>query len=164
MRFPSGQPLWQNGTPHSMQRAPCAASSSTGRSTRNSLRSAARSPGSRYLAPERSIFRNAPSSPIDVALPGHEALAAGRDRLALRVALLLLARPLLKHALVVGREDLDELRAQRVELVEHALADRRAGAAHVLGHQRVELHGVGVVELLELIEHRRVHARAERAV
>jgi hypothetical protein len=23
IRFPSGQPLWQNGTPHSMQRAPC---------------------------------------------------------------------------------------------------------------------------------------------
>ncbi len=30
MRLPSGQPSWQNGTPHSMQRAPCRAASSAG--------------------------------------------------------------------------------------------------------------------------------------
>src|SRR5262245_6031095 len=122
-----------------MQRAPCAASSSTGRATRNSLRSPARSVASRYWTPDREIFRKAPSSPI----AGHR----------LRIALGFLAGPLLEDALVVGREDLDELRAQRVELVEDALADRRAGAAHVLAHQRVQLHRVGVVELLELVEH-----------
>ena len=36
IRLPSGQPLWQKGTPQSMQRAPCARSSSTGRVSRNS--------------------------------------------------------------------------------------------------------------------------------
>ena len=30
IRLPSGQPLWQNGTPHSMQRAPWSRSPSTG--------------------------------------------------------------------------------------------------------------------------------------
>src|SRR3954447_12548779 len=144
-----------------MQRAPRGCSSSTGFSTRNSLRSPARSVALRYLTPERSIFRKAPSSPIDV-LAFHEALAARRHRGV--VARLLLGRPLPEHALVVAREDLDELRAQRLELVEHALTDRRARAPHVLGHQVAKLDGVCLVELFELVEHRRVRARAERAV
>ncbi len=48
MRLPSGQPLWQNGTPHSMQRAPCADSSSSERWARNSRKGccATRSAGS----------------------------------------------------------------------------------------------------------------------
>src|SRR3954447_16763808 len=71
MRLPSGQPLWQNGTPHSMHRAPWAASSSSGRRTRNSLKAcspAMRCVGSSYLTPERSILRKPPSSPIAARL------------------------------------------------------------------------------------------------
>ena len=37
MMFPNGQPVWQKGTPQSMQRAPCFVSSSCGRIVRNSL-------------------------------------------------------------------------------------------------------------------------------
>src|SRR3954452_8785183 len=100
MRFPSGQPLWQNGTPHSMQRAPCSASSWSGRWSRNSLKSPTRSFGSRSGTPTRWTLRNAPSSPtVD-----HEPLAGGRD------GLLLLGGELLEHAPVIGREDLHELR------------------------------------------------------
>src|SRR3954467_11714243 len=120
-----------------MQRAPCAASSSTGLSTRNSLRSRARSVASRYFTPERSIFRKAPSSPTDEPLPTRRHRVGG--------ALELLARPRLEQALVVAREDLDELRAQRLELVEHPLADGRAGAAHVLADEVVQLDSAGVV-------------------
>ena len=37
MMFPSGQPVWQKGTPQSMQRAPWVFTSSGGRIVRNSL-------------------------------------------------------------------------------------------------------------------------------
>ena len=37
IRFPSGQPLWQNGTPHSMQRAPWSRRPSSGSDSTNSL-------------------------------------------------------------------------------------------------------------------------------
>src|SRR3954452_12890004 len=205
IRLPSGQPLWQNGTPHSMHRAPWAASSSSGRRTRNSLK--ARSPamrcvGSSYLTPERSILRKPPSSPIaarlralllrddarlaprvaaraavggrdervvDLALRGDEPPAAralrvvvvGLQRLALE---LLGGGELGEHALVVGREDLDELLAQRVPLVQHAPPDRRVRAAHVLGDEVPDLDLFALVEGLDLVEHRRVDPPAEGAV
>src|SRR4051812_17630686 len=108
IRLPSGQPLWQNGTPHSMQRAPCSASSVSGRWSTNSLKSPTRSFGSRSGTPTRWTFRNAPSSPIERdALLGQEALAARGHRL--RAGLLLLGGELLEHAAVVLGEDLDEL-------------------------------------------------------
>src|SRR3954447_485360 len=204
MRFPSGQPLWQNGTPHSMHRAPCAARSSSGRRTRNSLNAcspATRSTGSSYGMPERSILRKPPSSPIAAHLRAglrHDApvarrvhagarvrgrderlveLALGRDEaLAARALGMVVVRPqrpplerlgggdLGEHALVVGREDLDEPLAQRVPLVEHAPADRRARATDVLGDEVADLDLVALVERLDLVEQRRVDAAAERAV
>src|SRR3954452_16657282 len=116
MSLPSGQPLWQKGTPHSMQRAPWSASSRSGRWRTNSLKSPTRSDGSRSGTPTRWTFRNAPSSPtVD-----HEPFAGGRDR-----RLGLLGGKLLEHALVVGGDHLDEFRRQRLPLVEDAPADRR---------------------------------------
>src|SRR3954464_5409853 len=101
MRLPSGHPLWQKGTPHSMQRAPCRASSRSERWRTNSLKSPTRSDGSRSGTPTRWTLRKAPSSPtVD-----HEPFAGGRHR-----GLVLLGGELLEDALVVGREDLDELR------------------------------------------------------
>src|SRR3954469_3708635 len=205
IRLPSGQPLWQKGTPHSMHRAPWAPSSSSGRRTRNSLKAcspAMRCVGSSYLTPERSILRKPPSSPIGARLRAlllrHDARLArrvaaraavgGRDErlggLALRRGAALappalgvvvvgpqrLALELLgggelgEHALVVGREDLDERPAQRVPLVEHAPADRRGRAAHVLGDEVADLDLVALVERLDLVEHRRVDPAAERAL
>src|SRR5829696_10597661 len=64
MRFPSGQPEWQNGTPHSMQRAPCSRSSGTVRPSWNSLKSWTRSPIGRLRPSTRLILRNPPSSPM----------------------------------------------------------------------------------------------------
>src|SRR5919206_5089453 len=114
-----------------------------------------RSAGSSYGMPARSIFRNPPSSPIGAHLAGgldgrlvvgrrdrvvlalgrHEALAARAVRVIVvrrKGALLLGAGQLGQHALVVGREDLDETPRERVPLVEDAPAHRRAGAADVL--------------------------------
>src|SRR3954451_16089015 len=134
MRLPSGQPLWQNGTPHSMQRAPCSASSRSLRWSTNSLKSCTRSLGSRSATPTRWIFRKAPSSPIERHLLGaEEALAAGGHRAP--GGLLLLALELVEHAAVVLGEDLDELRRQVIEALEHPLPHRRAGALDVLGDQ-----------------------------
>src|SRR5690348_8936873 len=67
-----------------MHRAPCAASSSSGRRTRNSLNACSpsmRRAGSSYLIPERSILRKPPSSPIGaplaIAVADDARLAAG---------------------------------------------------------------------------------------
>src|SRR3954463_137184 len=137
MRLPSGQPLWQNGTPHSMHRAPWAASSSSGRRTRNSLKAcspAMRSVGSSYLIPERSILRKPPSSPIAARL---RALLLRHDpRLARRVA---------ARAAVRGRhERLVDLALRRDE----PLA-ARALRVVVVGLQRLALELLGGGELGE---------------
>src|SRR3954451_22952430 len=163
MRLPSGQPLWQNGTPHSMQRTPCSASSRSLRWRTNSLKSCTRSLGSRSGTPTRWIFRNAPSSPIERHLLGaEEPLAAGGHR-APR-GLLLLALELLEHAAVVLGEDLDELRHELVEALEHAAADGRAGALDVLGDQVAHLDGVGLVHRRDVLDERGIDLGAERAV
>src|SRR4051795_5627799 len=108
MRLPSGQPLWQNGTPHSMQRAPCSESSVSGRWRTNSLKSPTRSCGSRSGTPTRWTFINAPSPPTQRApVVGEDAVAPGGDLL--RAGLLLFGGELLEHAAVVLGEDLDEL-------------------------------------------------------
>src|SRR4051794_28532712 len=124
IRLPSGQPLWQNGTPHSMQRAPCSASSRSGRCSTNSRKSPTRSLGSRSGTPTRWTFRKAPSSPIERhPLLREEALAAGGDGRLLGARRLLLLRELLEHAAVVLREELHELRRQVLPVVEHRPAD-----------------------------------------
>src|SRR3954471_3894027 len=145
-----------------MQRAPCSASSRSGRWSTNSRKSPTRSLGSRSGTPTRWTFRKAPSSPIEGhPLLGQEAFAAGRDRL-LRGRRLLL-RELLEHAAVVLREDLDELRGEALPLVEHPLPDRRVGAHDVLGDEVADLDRVGLVHLHEVLPQRRVDLGAEGA-
>src|SRR3954447_10411913 len=163
MRLPSGQPLWQNGTPHSMHRAPWSASSRSERCRTNSLKSLTRSSGARSGTPTRWIFKKAPSSPIERHLLLRvEALAAGRDGLLGRGGLLL--GELLEHAAVVLREHLHELRAELVPPVEHALADRRARARDVLGDEVADLDRVGLVHRAEVLDDRRVDLGAEGPV
>src|SRR3954465_15247319 len=164
IRFPSGHPLWQNGTPHSMQRAPCSASSRSGRCSTNSRKSPTRPLGSRSGTPTRWTFRKAPSSPIERhPLLGEEALAAGGDGRLLG-GLFLLLRELLEHAAVVLREQLHELRRQVLPVVEHRLADRRVGARDVLGDEVAHLDRVGLVHLDQVLPQRRVDLGAERPV
>src|SRR3954454_19944077 len=161
IRLPSGQPLWQNGTPHSMQRAPCSASSVSARWSTNSLKSLTRSSGARSGTPTRWTFRKAPNLPIERdLLGGVEALAAGRDGLLRR--LLLFLRELLEHAPVVLREHLHELRSELVPVVEHALPDRRIRACDVLGDEVADLDRVGLVHPDQIFDHRRVDLGAER--
>src|SRR5947209_11920531 len=105
MRLPSGQPLWQNGTPHSMQRAPCRPSSVSERCRTNSRKSPTRSCGSRSGTPTRWTFRKAPSSPIERDLLLRvEALAAGRDRVLGGRGGLLLGELLEDAAVVLGED------------------------------------------------------------
>src|SRR5256885_11044584 len=163
MRLPRGQPLWQNGTPHSMHRAPCSASSRSLRWSTNSLKSCTRSLGSRSGTPTRWIFKKAPSSPIEGHLLGaEEPLATGGHR-APR-GLVLLALELLEHAAVVLGEDLDELRHEIVEALEHPPADGRGGALDVLGDQVAHLDGVGLVPRREVLDERGGDLGAGRAV
>src|SRR4051812_12631603 len=146
-----------------MQRAPCSASSVSGRCSTNSLKSFTRSSGDRSGTPTRWIFKKAPSSPIERhLLPRVEALPAGRDGLLRR--LLLFLRELLEHAAVVLREDLDELRRQLVPLVGDALADRRSGARPGLGHAGAPLDPVALAHGPEVLDPGRVDLRAERPV
>src|SRR5207244_706171 len=102
--------------------APCSASSVSERWRTNSRKSCTRSCGSRSGTPTRWTFRKAPSSPIERdLLRGVEPLTARGDGL-LR-GLFLLLRELLEHAPVVLGEDLDELLAELVPVVENALSD-----------------------------------------
>src|SRR3954463_10943611 len=160
MRLPSGQPLWQNGTPHSMQRAPCSASSVSGRCRTNSLKSLTRSSGARSGTPTRWTFTKARSSPIERHLLGRvEALAAGRDGLLRRLVLLLGEQ--LEDAAVILRKHLDELRCDLVPLVEHPLADRRVGARDVLGDEVAHLDRIRLVHRAEVLDVGRVDLGAE---
>src|SRR5436190_6009104 len=135
-----------------MHRAPCSASSVSGRWRTNSLKSPTRSRASRSGTPTRWIFRNAPSLPIERdLLRGVEALAAGRDGL---LGCLLLERELLEHPAVVLGEHLDELGGELVPLVEHALPDRRGGPRDVLGDEVAHLDRVGLVHDREVLDDR----------
>src|SRR4051794_15496191 len=64
MRFPSGQPSWQNGTPQSMQRAPWSRSCGSGRTPKISRWSRTRSPGSRSGMGTRWMWRKPLGSPM----------------------------------------------------------------------------------------------------
>src|SRR3954451_2386658 len=64
IRFPSGQPEWQNGMPQSMQRAPCAFSSGSASGSWYSMKSCTRSGIGRFGPFTRSILRKPPISPI----------------------------------------------------------------------------------------------------
>ena len=115
-----------------MQRAPWSRSSPSGarRGTRGSRSTRSAGRGSRRPALD---LQEAPSSPIAVSgdvgrrrrprlvASSPPALAAARS-----------VGPLGEHALVVGREDLDELRQQLVPVVEDAPCDRGSGALEVL--------------------------------
>src|ERR687894_778625 len=69
MRLPSGHPSWQKGTPHSMQRAPWRPASSSGRTSKISLKSRTRSRGSRSGAGTRVLVRKAPSARLTRSVP-----------------------------------------------------------------------------------------------
>src|SRR4051794_23914649 len=64
IRFPSGQPEWQNGMPQSMQRAPWAFSSGSASGSWYSTKSCTRSGIGRFGPFTRSILRKPPISPI----------------------------------------------------------------------------------------------------
>src|SRR5712691_3057629 len=173
MRLPSGHPWWQNGTPHSMQRAPCCFSSTSGSVLTNSRWSPTRSRGSRSGVSARAIFLKAPSSPTRnpngrqpgceatwlrdlgrvsrgrlLGLPGVKAVAAGRDR-----------GKLLERAAVVVWHHLHERRP----LGEYPRSDGRARALEMLRDERT--HGLEVL-FLERLEpdELRVAALPERSV
>src|SRR5712671_6566463 len=70
MRLSIGQPesLWQNGTPQSMQRAPCVRSSTSAGGVKISRKSCTRSNGSRYGTAWRSNSLKPVGLPIDAWL------------------------------------------------------------------------------------------------
>src|SRR3981081_2729204 len=128
MRFPSGQPWWQNGTPHSMQRAPWSRSSSSGSARTNSRWSPIRSPGTRSGGSARLNFLKAPSSPtlrglFRFGLAREQAVPACRHRL--------IAVTLERRAIVL-RHDLDEAKLCALPVVEDASRKGCPGAPLVL--------------------------------
>src|SRR3954469_8931057 len=64
IRFPSGQPEWQNGMPQSMQRAPCSFSSGSASGSWYSMKSCTRCSTGRFGPLTRWILRKPPISPI----------------------------------------------------------------------------------------------------
>src|SRR3954470_7491272 len=147
MRFPSGQPWWQNGTPHSMQRAPWCCSSTSGSVRTNSRWSPTRSCGSRSSCSARENFLKPPTSPtmrlLVLALAREEPVPAGRDRL---VAVLL------ERGAVVVRHHLHEAELRRLPVVEQPCGDDGIGAALVLVQQLTQEIQILVLEGLEADE------------
>src|SRR4051812_19123351 len=164
IRFPSGQPEWQNGMPQSMQRAPCSRSPSTASGSWYSAKSFTRSSIGRLRGFTRSSFRKPPSSPIERE---HLLLGLGLDLGALRgVAAILLG--LLAGALGCPRGVLLLARLARlVGLLVAAVADRvrlaltgadRRGAVPLLGDHgvvaRVDVPALGLLAQRALVVHR----------
>src|SRR3954452_10392380 len=164
IRFPSGQPEWQNGMPQSMQRAPCSRSPSTASGSWYSAKSFTRSSIGRLRGVTRSSFRKPPSSPIERE---HLLLGLGLDLGALRgVAAILLG--LLAGALGCPRGVLLLARLARlVGLLVAAVADRvrlalarahRRRAVPLLGDHRVvarvDVPALGLLAQRALVVHR----------
>src|SRR5579885_263573 len=173
MRFESGQPEWQNGTPHSMQRPACRRSSASGSVPTNSRRSRMRSRGSRSGGSRRGASmkpRSLPttSAPSDMTGAWHgDWIAASRCGLGLADEAADAARrpgvlaELVERAPEVVRHHLYE--AVRVPRRQHACRDGRARPLAVLGDERPHELLVLRLERLEADE-LRVAARGEGAV
>src|SRR3954447_23807048 len=97
-----GQPdsLWQNGTPQSMQRAPCVRSSTSAGAVKISRKSCTRSSGSRYGTAWRSNSLKPVGLPICVLATS---LRDGDDLPNLRRLFFF------QHAFVIDRHDLNKL-------------------------------------------------------
>src|SRR4051812_9768785 len=150
IRFPSGQPEWQNGMPQSMQRAPCAFSSGSASGSWYSTKSCTRSGIGRFGPFTRSILRKPPISPIarqnllrrlllglrdgpvvGAALARRAPGTGGRDRGVLVLPGLAGAGGLLVTVAVAVRRDLPRLHRARAVAV--AALGRDRGLA---GHDR----------------------------
>src|SRR5512135_406526 len=121
-------PVWQNGTPQSMQRAPWLRSRFSSRCGWNSSQSPMRSMGARSTGSSRRYSMNPVGFPIvvlcrSVAADAREVarilLAGFHDGLVADQAALFRPRDAGEHALVVLRDDLDELRQHVVPAVQH---------------------------------------------
>src|SRR4051794_24479888 len=134
IRLPSGQPEWQNGTPHSMQRAPWSRRPAIGSCCWYSWKSPTRSATGRLGPLRRSIRRKPPSSPMR----GHHtvldrARGGGGRRLVAR--LLGALGGLAQGALVVPRHHLDPGAGELVPVLEHPARDAAIGALGVLRYE-----------------------------
>src|SRR3990172_5005326 len=120
MKLPSGQPVWQNGTPHDMQREACFLTEGSGQGSKTSRQSRSRACTGRLLGPSRGVSMNAPASAVVDQLHGSALLflAAGG---ALRC-----------HALEVSGHHLHELLQAGLPAAEQARRDRAAGQLYML--------------------------------
>src|SRR5262245_5399225 len=106
-------PVWQNGTPQSMHRAPCWRSNLSSAWPWNSLHTRLRSIGESAMGSSRGNSMNPVGLPI--SLPSHASqvvrilLERRHDRLALRETFLLVALLRLEYPPVVVWVHLDEL-------------------------------------------------------
>src|SRR5262249_52557779 len=150
MMLPSGQPLWQNGTPQSMQRAPCARSLSSGILRSYSRQSCRRSLTERRSGVSRSISMNPVILPIASPVPcsGRSSAAAAVSAASVH-ALRLLTRPpglyrgetrhvvarsemlALEHRAVFGRHHPDEFRRVAVPVGQDPLGEEASGVLMV---------------------------------
>src|ERR1700733_7352050 len=80
MRLPSGQPLWQNGMPQSMQRAACRSVRSLANGSYTSRQSVIRTSTARLRGVSRAVFKKPLGSPMIYSSPvltvrrGHDGL------------------------------------------------------------------------------------------
>src|SRR5690606_9342690 len=139
IRLSIGHPFadWQNGTPQSMQRAPCTLRCSSFGGVKISAKSRLRSAASRYGTALRGYSMN----PVCLPTRGPPSASERHEGRGLVVVnrgfhLLVVALALREDSLVVGRHDLDELREHAGPRIEDA---RGHGRARVLVMQLDQL-------------------------
>src|SRR5215510_10889084 len=145
MRFPSGQPLLQNGMPQSMQRPACVCNFSRANGSYTSRQSCSRTGTGRRVGVSRLHLRNPVVSPTCRLHDRVVALVVGP------AALLGFADDR-EHARVVLRHHLAERLDLGLPLVDQPLGDRRAGGLAVTLDGLAQPLPVGVVEWLEVDE------------
>src|SRR5690606_6480583 len=129
IRLSTGQPFadWQNGTPQSMQRAPCSLRCSSAGDVKISSKSRLRSAGSLYGTALRGYSMN----PVCLPTRGPPSASERHEGRGLVVVnrgfhFLVVALALGEDPLVVGRHDLDELREHAGPRIEDACSHGRA--------------------------------------
>src|SRR5450432_3899564 len=158
MRFPSGQPSWQNGMPQSMHRAACSQRSSSGTASSNSFQSPSLSATGLLWCSLRSISIKPRTLPMDGRLlpgvgwdvPTRRNITGGRRQDGKTNAVG--GRRFLgfEGPPVLARHDLDELGEDGVPRVEKLGGLAAAGALHVLLEVAADDFGVGRAHRFEL--------------
>src|SRR5258706_985012 len=149
----TGQPVWQNGMPQSMQRAPWRPISSSGRGRMNSLKNFTRSGAGTYGRSARSISMNPvifPMSPFVLTRLDAALVVGAHFGLRRLPAARVLRGHLRQRAAILERHHLHELRQVGNPVLEHHTRAVAAGIEQVALYEGLQHRVVAAADVVEL--------------